>query len=130
MEPNKELPPVDNSDKLLESGHSSEHLIINPENVANSAGSKPPQSSTPVTATPSQLPQQAPYQVQQNTNLPDDNSLIADDTDLIEKEWVNKAKQIVEQTKHDPHLQTNEMSKFKAEYQKKRYNKDVKVSNG
>ncbi len=52
---------------------------------------------------------------------------IADDNDLIEKEWVEKAKQIVEQTKLDPHLQNKEMSKMKADYLKKRYNKEVKL---
>ena len=55
--------------------------------------------------------------------LPD----IADDNDLIEKEWVEKAKQIVEHTKLDPHLQNKEISKMKADYLKKRYNKEVKV---
>lgn len=53
--------------------------------------------------------------------------LLADDADLIEKEWVIKAKQIVAATKEDPYTQTREMSKFKADYLKKRYNKDLKV---
>jgi hypothetical protein len=54
--------------------------------------------------------------------------LIAEDTDLIEKEWVDKAKEIVERTKNDPHLQNQEMSKIKADYLKKRYNKEIKVT--
>lgn len=53
---------------------------------------------------------------------------LADDSDLIEKEWVTKAKAIVEHTKDDPHEQSKEMNYFKADYLKKRYNKDVKVS--
>ena len=53
---------------------------------------------------------------------------IADDLDLIEKEWVNKAKLIVAKTKDDPRQQTDALHKFKADYIKKRYNKDVKVS--
>lgn len=52
---------------------------------------------------------------------------IADDSDLIEKEWVIKAKQIVAATKSDPYRQNIEMSKMKADYLKKRYNKDIKV---
>lgn len=52
---------------------------------------------------------------------------IADDTDLIEKEWVEKAKEIVFQTSQDPHLQNKEMNKVKVEYLKKRYNKDLKL---
>jgi hypothetical protein len=52
---------------------------------------------------------------------------IADDNDLIEKEWVQKAKQIVAATKDDPYTQNKEISRFKADYLKKRYNKDVKL---
>lgn len=50
---------------------------------------------------------------------------VADDGDVIEKEWVLKAKQIVERTRTDPHQQTKEMHAFKAEYMKKRYNKVI-----
>lgn len=53
---------------------------------------------------------------------------IAEDTDLIEKEWVEKAKQIVERTRHDPRQQSNDMNLMKVDYLKKRYNKDVKLS--
>ena len=54
--------------------------------------------------------------------------VIADDTDLIEKEWVLKAKEIVERTKHDPYQQNKEVERMKADYLKKRYNKDIKVT--
>jgi hypothetical protein len=53
---------------------------------------------------------------------------IADDVDLIEKEWVAKAKEIVAETKDDPYSQNKEMTKVKAEYIKKRYNKVIKLS--
>lgn len=52
---------------------------------------------------------------------------VADDNDLIEKEWVVKAKQIVAATREDPYTQNKELSKFKADYLKKRYNKDMKL---
>lgn len=52
---------------------------------------------------------------------------IADDLDLIEKEWVEKAKAIVEQTKHDPRTQSREINRFKADYLKRRFNKEVKL---
>ncbi len=52
---------------------------------------------------------------------------IADDADLIEKEWVEKAKMIVHVTKDDPYKQTKEMTRMKADYLKKRYNKDLKL---
>ena len=53
---------------------------------------------------------------------------VAEDNDIIEKEWVSRAKAIVEHTKQDPHLQNKEINKFKADYIKKRYNREIKVS--
>lgn len=53
---------------------------------------------------------------------------IADDTDLIEKEWVDKAKEIVASTAHDPYQQNKEINKIRADYLKKRYNKEIKQS--
>lgn len=50
----------------------------------------------------------------------------ASDTDLIEKEWVEKAKQIVDHTRDDPHEQQRALAQMKAEYMKKRYNRDTK----
>jgi hypothetical protein len=56
------------------------------------------------------------------------NDLAADDGDLIEKAWVQKAKAIVEQTKNDPFRQNAEINKVKKDYIQKRYNVDVKLS--
>ena len=53
---------------------------------------------------------------------------IADDADLIEKEWVDKAKEIVARTSQDPYRQNKELTLMKADYLKKRYNKDVRIS--
>lgn len=52
----------------------------------------------------------------------------AEDADLIEKEWVDRAKQIVEHTREDPHEQQRALSHMKADYLKKRYNRDIKIS--
>lgn len=65
-----------------------------------------------------------------NTPVPVQGALTANDTDLIEKEWVERAKSIVDQTKDNPHMQNKAMSKFKADYVKKRYNKELKVTEG
>jgi hypothetical protein len=51
-----------------------------------------------------------------------------DDGDLIEKEWVNVAKQIVERTKDDPYKQSEELTGVKADYLQKRYNKTLKLN--
>lgn len=53
---------------------------------------------------------------------------VAGDDEVIEKEWVDKAKKIVSQTKDDPYQQEKEVSKLQADYLKKRYGKDVKLS--
>lgn len=56
------------------------------------------------------------------------SGLVADDGDLIEKEWVVKAKEIVERTKLDPYVQNKEINRVKADYMKKRYNKEIKLT--
>jgi Rieske Fe-S protein len=53
---------------------------------------------------------------------------IADDVDLIEKEWVNKTKDIVQRTKDDPYNQNRQIVRLRADYMKKRYNKDIKLT--
>lgn len=56
------------------------------------------------------------------------SGLTAEDADLIEKTWVEKAKQIVSETRGDPYSQNKEINKVKADYIKKRYNKDIKLA--
>jgi len=53
--------------------------------------------------------------------------LTAADGDRIEKQWIDKAKAIVAQTKDDPYKQKHEVSKIKADYIGKRYNKIIKT---
>lgn len=60
--------------------------------------------------------------------LAHDAPQIADDIDLIEKEWVEKAKEIVSKTKENPYLQNKAISEIKADYIKKRYNKEIAKS--
>jgi len=65
-----------------------------------------------------------------NAVVPTTNNVVndvKDDGDLIEKEWVDKAKKIVENNRHDPFKQSEELTVFKADYMKKRYNKNIKV---
>lgn len=74
---------------------------------------------------PAASPAEPPVQAQP---LTDDNPLTANDDDLIEKEWVAKAKKIVQDTKADPYKQESEVSKLQADYLKKRYGKDIKLN--
>lgn len=50
----------------------------------------------------------------------------AEDLDLIEKAWVQKAKDIVNSTQGDPYVQNKQLNKMKVEYVKQRFNKDIK----
>jgi len=58
-----------------------------------------------------------------NTTVPS----MAEDSDLIEKEWVEKAKAIVEKTRHDPFTQSLELNQLKTDYLQKRYGKKVET---
>lgn len=88
-------------------------------------------SKTPING--GQLPQ---IQSQPATNQPSGGQVMASvptpdeaaDSDLIEKEWVERAKQIVDHTKDDPHEQQRAVSQMKADYLKKRYNKDINAA--
>ncbi len=54
-------------------------------------------------------------------------SPVLDDNDKVEKEWVDKAKRIVQKTKHDPYQQSEQLTALKADYMRQRYNKIIKV---
>ena len=52
---------------------------------------------------------------------------LADDGDLIEKEWVLQVKRIVAATANDPYEQNVQFTRLKAEYMQKRYGKQIKM---
>lgn len=51
----------------------------------------------------------------------------AKESERIEPVWINKAKEIIAQTHDDPYLRKDEMSRVKAEYIQKRFNKQIKT---
>lgn len=53
------------------------------------------------------------------------NPAVAADDDLIEKEWVDKAKKIIEQTKEDPYKRELEIGKLQRDYIRKRYGREI-----
>lgn len=65
-----------------------------------------------------------------NTQSTNANSMpaIAEDVDVIEKAWVDKAKQIIQDTKDDPHAQEKAFEDLQIEYHKKRYGRDIKAA--
>jgi hypothetical protein len=59
------------------------------------------------------------------TNVANSNPLVASDDDLIEKEWVEKAKKIVSDTHDDPYAQDEAINKLQADYIDKRYGRKL-----
>jgi hypothetical protein len=75
-----------------------------------------------------QLPTPIPIApIADDTTQADDTSgpAVAADDDLIEKEWVDKAKEIIEKTKDDPYRREREVGRLQSDYLKKRYGKDL-----
>ncbi len=110
-----------------------EALPQSPEAPAGAERAPSPRSAPPTVAPAIALPAlPLPTAAVPTTDTPTTTStalpLINDDGDLIEKEWVNKAKQIVERTRDDPHKQSDELTVVKADYMKKRYGKSIKLS--
>lgn len=50
---------------------------------------------------------------------------IANDDDLIEKEWVEKAKKVLSETKDDPYRREQEVSRLQEDYIMKRYGRKL-----
>ncbi len=54
-----------------------------------------------------------------------DMPAVANDDDLIEKEWVEKAKKILAETKDDPYRREQEVNRLQADYLQKRYGRTL-----
>lgn len=76
---------------------------------------------------PAQLPTPVPMQPANDDQaaVQTDTPSVAADEDLIEKEWVDKAKKIITETRDDPHAREREVGKLQADYLKKRYGKEL-----
>ena len=74
-----------------------------------------PALPTPVIATPDPA----------TALVSDDTPSAAGDDDLIEKEWVDSAKKIIETTKDDPYARERQVNKLQVDYLQKRYGKKL-----
>lgn len=112
-------------------------IPVNPENAPNIQAERPHErvvvpKSTPATddiqsVTPSDnvIPK-LPVSPVPTTNT-GAGPAIADDVDVMEKEWVDRAKKIVSETKDKPHQQEKAVSRLQADYLLKRYGKQIKL---
>ncbi|MBX4190800.1 hypothetical protein KW794_01805 [Candidatus Saccharibacteria bacterium] len=132
MEPNRvgglnfELPPQPSSP---ENQQGQERTTEAPPARPEQATKQPPQPALP--AVPDDIPvaDQPVIKPPQDVPapIPTDPKAVANDADHIEREWVDKVKTIIARTHDDPHLQKEQMSRVKAEYIQKRFNKTIKT---
>lgn len=53
---------------------------------------------------------------------------VANDDELIEREWVDKAKKVIAETKDDPYTREQRVAQLQADYLWKRYGRQLKSS--
>ena len=107
-----------------------EALIQSPEVMKNTEKSNTDNlgQPTPILTNTVQTDNSVPRQ-DQTTNS-DNGPAAASDSDIIEKEWITKAKSIVSKTSDNPHKQQHEVSKLMVDYVLKRYGRKIGENNG
>lgn len=132
--PKPELPkPILNNGESVGDNSGTEHFgSFSPELYVQPMPSEQiNQANDAVAQLVSSLPADQPTQ-QSDDNTATSSSgspVIADDSDVIEKEWVDKAKDIVARTQGDPHAKSNQLTFLKKDYMQKRYGKMIKTPN-
>lgn len=56
------------------------------------------------------------------------NPIAANDDDVIEKEWVDRAKQVIIQTKDNPYAREKAIGELQRDYLAKRYGRQIGAS--
>ena len=137
--PNFELPQPLTPEKTGANPNVDELVIgvPSPESKTQAAGGPAPTQPDPATASSDAaaaavvgvmpVADDTGVSVTQGVSVPTPTG--AQDADVIEKEWVDRAKKVVEQTRHDPHEQNKQLNIYKADYMHKRFKKDIKVAN-
>lgn len=103
-------------------GHESEQSHEREQNMRQVDRQNGPPLPPPTAALP-----QAPVALPVVQQVADDSvgPTVANDDDLIEKEWVDKAKKIIADTQNDPYRREQEVSRLQVEYLRKRYGKEL-----
>ena len=122
-----ELPSVSppSSGETLSSDQAPETLNESAQEKQESRGEAAPVDSQipalPVSSVPTVQAPVADDTTQPLAVLP----TIANDDDLIEKEWVDRAKKVLAETKDDPYRREQEVSRLQTDYLLKRYGRDL-----
>ena len=102
--------------------YSPEQQMARPEAAPQPAPVLPQVDSSQLAAPQVLQPAQA---IPPSTSPVSDAPTIAADDDLMEKEWVDKAKSIIAATKDDPYRREQEINKLQIEYIRKRYGRTI-----
>jgi hypothetical protein len=135
MNPNREgsIPSFEQTPQLPTpeaGGQGQERTAEAPPAAPEQAGKQAPQPALPVVPDDIPAADQPVIAIPPQdlaTVAPVDPRAIAHDKDRIEREWVDKAKSIIAQTRDDPYTQKHEMTRVKAEYIQKRFGKEIKT---
>lgn len=113
--------PINNSLEAVENNRQN-----SPESQLKSEASVDFSSADITTSLPTPIADKSVKDVKYTTT--NSASLIANDKDVIENEWVRVAKKIVSETRDDPYKQEEEVSKLQVDYMTKRYGEEIKRS--
>ena len=89
-----------------------------------------PTGATPTPVAPTTMPTTPvdPAQPASTTTPSPGPAVASNDVDVIEKEWVDKAQEIVQKNQDDPYEEENAVEELQTDYLKKRYNHTVDKS--
>ena len=88
----------------------------------------PPPPAQPIAQVPQPVVKVSAIQDDDRDDSSSTNPHYADNVDVIEREWVTRAKQIVLETKNSPYQREVEVGKLQADYLQKRYGKQIKLA--
>jgi hypothetical protein len=103
-----------------------------PTPVEQSAGLAPGEATAPPAAAPPLSAQQVAAAIANMPPPPAPTPTVmstpatADDVDVIEKEWVDQAEQVIQASAGDPHGEEEAVEKLQIDYLQKRYGHTVK----
>lgn len=133
MEPQTPTPNLGPEQAPTRYGQNIERLpaLPTPERGLETGAERREQRAEPAAATaPSWIPTILPTPVTAVPVVVDepvviDTPIVANDDDLIEKEWVEKAKKIVAETRDDPYQREAAVNRLQKDYLMKRYGREL-----
>ncbi len=138
MNPERQVSPIGPSPETNPQGHEAGHDNLRDQERGGESSHEQEQTvqrgdHQPVAPPPINVALPMPtVSVPVPTQASDDATVgptLAADDDVMEKEWVDKAKKIITDTQNDPYKREKAIGKLQADYLKKRYGKELGVSN-